>query len=63
MTKIDKKNIYIDAQQQQKENNIALIDYSVISNNEKEVSELKKVLKKFDYVYNKIANRKIKNRS
>ena len=31
MTKIDKKNIYIDAQQQQKENNIALIDYPVFN--------------------------------
>ena len=31
MIKIEKKNIYIDAQQQQKENNIALIDYPVFN--------------------------------
>ena len=31
MTKIQKKNIYIDAQQQQKENNIALADYPVFN--------------------------------
>ena len=31
MTKIDKKYIYIDAQQQHKEKNIALQDYSVFN--------------------------------
>jgi hypothetical protein len=31
MTKIQKKNIYIDAQQQQKENNISLYDYPVFN--------------------------------